>query len=207
MRTISNILIFSLLIFGTSCFAKVIDIKSGEVQAAKHYIFDTIHLNLEELTNEARTVFSGTCIEVNEIEKDKLAKLPVIEYTFKIDEGIKGVKNKKKIKFRQWKATVKNGGYVLGEKYVLFLHGNSELALTSPVGFLQGQFQIFEDNGSKVVKNKIGNFGLVENPRTRRKLSLKDKSLVKYLESRSLSGEAIGYEQFVTAVKSLVKEQ
>jgi hypothetical protein len=73
----------------------------------------------------------------------------VVEYTFLVREGIKGVRTGQKVVFRQ----VRSGGlgrsgvpgvpeYRAGQDLVLFLHGESRLGLTSPVGLLQGAFAV-----------------------------------------------------------------
>ena len=201
------IIFFVLLTFTTSTVkGHIVDINQGEVKDIKHYVFDTVHLNLKELIENAGIIFSGTCIKVNEIERDPFSGLNVVEFTFKIDEGIKGTSNSKKISFKQWKPTVKDSGYEIGQKYVLFLHGNSKLALTSPVGFLQGQFKVFGDGEKKSVKNKLGNFGLTSDIKTTRKLYLKDKKLSRYLRERSDAGATIAYREFILAIKYLAED-
>lgn len=173
----------------------------------RHFFFDTIPMNLEEITQGADRIFAGKCIDVKEIEDDPESKLPVFEYTFKVTEALKGTVNDETITFKQWTPTVRDAGYVIGSNYILFLHPNSERGLTSPVGFLQGQFEI-DSKGffrrNKVVKNKAGNKGLYRNPRNKKVISLRKNQFINdYVSRCSELGIPIRYKEFTEAVKEL----
>lgn len=186
--------------------AKTVKVEPGKVKEVRHFIFDTAPLNLEELSGKAGVIFSGTCLDAQFIKKDPVSKLPVVKYTFKIEEGIRGVETGDTFTFKQWAATVRNDGYILGEEYVLFLHANSKGGLTSPVGFLQGKFKILREGAQLVVKNKLNNFGLVENPKTRARISLRNKELEKHLFERTTAGDSVLHEDFMKVIKELAKE-
>jgi len=174
------------------------------------FVFDTIPANLEEITNESNRVFTGLCTDIEEIKKDPKAKLPVVKYTFKITEAIKGVNRKKEISFKQWKPTTREAGYEVGQKYLLFLNADSELGLTSPVGFLQGRFtvEIDENTNEEVVLNNLGNIGLSRNLRTQKKISSTgDKELDEYISRSSESGEIIRYKEFIRTVKHFANKK
>ena len=176
----------------------------------RHFVFDTIPLNLEEITKDADRIFFGKCISIEEIEDDLESKLPVFEYTFKTIEGIKGVDNEQIVIFKQWQPTVRTTGYEEDKKYVLFLYPNSERGLTSPVGFEQGLFDI-ETKGiirKDVVRNRANNRGLNRNLRTQKRVVInEDKYINDYIENCSELGTPMRYQEFVKAVKYLVKRQ
>ena len=194
-----------------SCFAN--DINTDEKpKIERHFVFDTIPLNLEELVNAAGKIFSGKCIKVRNIEDDPKAKLPVIEYTFKITEIIKGISSDtKEITIRQWEPTGKTAGYDAGNKYVVFLYPTNDRGLTSPVALSQGRFDI-ESSGfirrREVVKNSFNNKGLYRNLKTRAKVTIKeDKFIDDYLSQCSESGAPMRYGEFIKAVRYLAERQ
>ncbi len=51
-------------------------------------------------------------------------------------------------------------GYRKGQKLLLFLHGDSRLGLTSPVGFTQGVFRMIQDRDGLKAVNGVGNSNL-----------------------------------------------
>ena len=185
--------------------------ESSSVKIERHFVFDTVPLNLEEITSASNRIFTGTCTNVEEIEDDPESKLPVFKYTFKINDAIKGLQGKEEITFKQWKPTAKDAGYEVGNKYILFLYPDSERGLTSPVGFLQGQFEV-ERKGlirkKEVVRNKASNKGLNRNLRTQKKVLInEDQYINDYIESCSELGIPMRYQEFVKAVKYLVKRE
>lgn len=202
-----SFIIFLCSLFFCSNFAKayVVDSNGANGRFVGHFVFDTLPLNLDALAETADRVFVGTCIGIKDIKKDKLAKVHVVKYTFQISEGIKGVDGKTEINFKQWKATTREAGYKIGEKYVLFLYPNSRLGLTSPVGFLQGQFNINTDSIShrEFVINKLGNKGLYKN--------LKAQSTDEHYHSHPGEGTSeatlIERDEFVKNLKAIVKSQ
>ena len=179
-------------------------------QQVSGLVFDSLPLNLEETTSSAGKVFSGTCTEAKEVKKDLVSNLHIIGYTFKINEKIKGFKNKQgsnEISFKQWVPTTRDAGYEVGKKYVLFLCPESTLGLTSPVGYLHGKFNIVKDkDNTEVVTNGLSNKGLSRNLRTKKKIFIyEDKALDEYIDSSSEHGEPIRYEDFIRSVKHFVK--
>lgn len=176
----------------------------------RHFVFDSVPLTLDEIAESADRIFTGYCLKVEEIEKDPISNLPVIKYTFKIIERIKGLENINNsiVTFKQWKATATDSNYEIGKKYVLFLYPNSKLGLTNPVGILQGQFNI-ENNGNNedYVINKVSNTGLTRNLKSQKRLLIKnDKNLNDYLNNCSEEGKPIKYKDFIKAVKYLINQ-
>ena len=207
------ILCISLILFCSLIYRAIANEgnESSNIKLERHFVFDTVPLNLEEITAASDRIFTGICTNVEGIEDDPESKLPVFQYTFKIIETIKGLQGKKTVTFKQWEPTVKDAGYEAGKKYILFLYPDSERGLTSPVGFLQGQFDV-EKKGfirkNEVVKNKNNNRGLNRNLRTQKKVILhEDEYINDYIESCSEIGIPMRYQEFVKAVKYLVKRE
>lgn len=193
-----------------SALARIIKSSEIDYQSIKaHFIFDTAPANLEELIESSDRIFTGTCTNAEVIKNDKRAKLPVVRYTFEIQEGIKGVSNKDKINFKQWEPTTRDSGYETGKKYVLFLYPNSALGLTSPVGFLQGQFTVQKDiNNNETVINKISNSGLTRNIKAKKILSA-DKTysrIYNQIEESSEKAKKINYKEFIELIKYLMNQ-
>lgn len=203
-------IILSYLCLTFNCaFALQIDESDVKNEHTGHFVFDTVPINLEEITESGDRIFAGVCTNVEEIKKDPQAKLPVVKYTFKIIEKIKGFEGQKEVSFKQWLPTTTDAGYEIGKKYVLFLYPNSTIGLTSPVGFLQGHFSVSIDPATEeeVVVNKLGNRGLSRNLKTQRKIQIDpDKELNNYISQSSENGDFIRYKEFVKTVKYLVKE-
>ncbi len=177
-----------------------------QVESTSRFIFDSIPLNLDEITDSADRVFAGVCEEIEEIEKDPISNLRVVKYTFKITEAIIGI-NSDEITFTQWKPTTTDVGYVVGEKYVIFLYPNSRLGLTSPVGYMQGKFLVEKqgsNRGVELIRNKLNNIGLSKNLKTQKRISIgTDQSLNNYIQECSEAGKPIKYRDFINAVRYL----
>lgn len=208
-------LLFTLLVLisQSSSFAKTDTSEiTNKPKIERHFVFDTIPLNLEEITNSAGLIFSGVCTDKEEIENDPESNLPVYKYTFQVIEAIKGLDpSEKEVTFKQWKPTVKGAGYDIGEKYILFLYPKSNLGLTSPVGYLQGQFEI-ETSGllfrKEVVSNKVKNLGLSRNLRTQKKINIQDDEYLNYyLHKCSEGGIPMRYKEFVKIVRHLIEKE
>lgn len=207
---------FSLLlptIFISVCLANIIEeSESTEVEKPKierHFVFETIPMNLKEIVDASGIIFTGNCTSSEDIENDVESKLPVIKYTFKITECIKGECNKE-ITFKQWQPTTKSTNYEVGKKYVLFLYPKSERGLTSPVALEQGSFEITKKGLIKrkeVVRNKLNNRGLNRNLKTQKTISIdKDKYINEYVNRCSELGIPMRYQEFIKAVRYLLEE-
>ncbi len=187
----------------SSCFAQA-DVR--RVEPVHNFVFDSLPLNLEEITDSADRVFAGVCETIESLEKDPASNLPVVKYTFTVSEAIKGVTTDK-ITFTQWKPTAVDAGYEIGQKYVIFLYPDSRLGLTSPVGYMQGKFEVEKkgsNRGSEYIRNKLNNVGLSKNLRTRKRISIgTDQFLNDYINECSSSGKSIRYKDFIKAVKGL----
>ena len=124
-------------------------------------------VNLEEMVQLADRVFRGRCLATREVPG--VAGLQAMEYTFEVTEGVKGTETGQRIVFRQVLAPRRGvrgipgmPGYHEGQDLLMFLHGDSQLGLTSPVGFNQGVFRVLNqgEDGVRVV-NGLDNRNLV----------------------------------------------
>ena len=192
-----------ILIFAQVSFSQNLN---RQVESSSHFVFDSLPLNLDEITDSADRIFAGVCEKIEEIEKDPVANLRVVKYTFKVTEALRGVTSDE-ITFTQWKPTTIDAGYVIGEKYVIFLYPNSRLGLTSPVGYMQGKFLVEKKGSSRgveLIRNKLNNIGLSKNLRTQKRISINaDKSLSDYIQECSEAGNPIKYRDFINAVRYL----
>lgn len=183
----------------------VTKLKSGNL------VFDSVPLNLEEITNSANRIFTGICTSIEEIENDSESKnLSVVKFKFKVTEAIKGITSDDEITLKFWQPAAKGANYKVGEKYILFLYKDSDLGFTSPVGYLQGQFQVEKTGANRkveFVRNKLSNKGIYRNIKTQRTINLeKDKILNDYISKSSEEGKPIRYKDFVQTVRYLIKE-
>ncbi len=126
-------------------------------------------LNLVEMVQLADRVFWGECLSVEEKSGDP-SSLPVLEYVFTVQGGIKGVQTGETVTFRQIgsspQGTVDIPDYQKGQELLLFLHGDSRLGLTSPVGLAQGVFQL-----KRTAEGEIGVLNALENTNLEYRLS------------------------------------
>lgn len=126
-------------------------------------------LNLVEMVQLADRVFWGKCLSVEEKSGDATS-VPVLEYVFAVQGGIKGVQTGETVVFRQL-GTGPQGAldiphYQKGQEILLFLHGDSRLGLTSPVGLAQGVFQL-----KRTAEGEIGVLNALENTNLKYMLS------------------------------------
>ncbi len=84
--------------------------------------------------------------------------------TFEVDRAVKGDPGSTvTVKLLAGQSIVGLPRFQEGEEVVLFLYGESELGLTSPVGFGQGKFSVIEDKlNRKIAVNEFGNRDLMK---------------------------------------------
>ena len=121
-------------------------------------------VNLVEMETLADRIFLGQCLSV---EKGVNARaLPYYEYRFRVSRGLKGVTDGQTVVFRQLAPSSSTPAlplprYRAGESALVFLHPDSSLGLTSPVGLVQGVFQTMDQDGRMKVVNGVDNRNLV----------------------------------------------
>lgn len=143
-----------------------------------HFLVKTY--NLEEMVSAADRIFVGRLIRTREGFIDaRGGTIPITIYTFAVDEPIKGVGKKnltiRQVGHRSDPSSVFGHSaphYREGEVLMIFLAGDSEIGLTSPIGLGQGVFHVKTDRGAKVsVANERRNAGLLDgSPRVERAL-------------------------------------
>lgn len=130
-------------------------------------------MNFSQLAGGADRIFIGTCSSVKEGQTAE--GLPFTEYTFTVLEGFKGQVGET-VTFRQvgqlaprryndkLAQVFRVPGmpvYRPGQKALLFLHADSRIGLTSPVGLFQGAFLLSTDlAGAEVAVNGADNANL-----------------------------------------------
>lgn len=125
-------------------------------------------VNLFEMVRLADRVFWGTCLRMK-TEPAGATGLLVTAYTFEVREGIKGVNAGETVVFRQISQVQKGFGipglpqYHEGQQALIFLHADSRIGLTSPVGLSQGVFQVEKIQDYLAVSNSLDNRNLAHN--------------------------------------------
>jgi hypothetical protein len=128
-----------------------------------------VPLGLAELTGGAGRIFVA---RVERVEAGRDAEgLPAVWTTFAVSETLKGPASEH-VTLKQLGTSF--GGadariaphadvprYEPGESVVLFVHPESTLGFTSPVGLGQGCFRIRDRDGTRVAVNDVGNRNLV----------------------------------------------
>ena len=125
-------------------------------------------VNLFEMVKLADRVFWGKYLKMKTAQ-DGATGLLVTAYTFEVREGIKGVSAGETVVFRQISQGQKGFGipglpqYHEGQEALLFLHADSRIGLTSPVGLSQGVFRVEKIQDYLGVSNSLGNRNLAHN--------------------------------------------
>jgi hypothetical protein len=104
-------------------------------------------LALAQLTREAGLIFSGTVLSVTR-DPAQNGAVPSVRTTFKIEQGLRGVRTGEVLTIREWAGLWEAGErYRPGQRVFLFLYAASKLGLTSPVGGAAGSFSV-DENGN-----------------------------------------------------------
>lgn len=123
-------------------------------------------VNLEEMVRLSGRIVQGRCVEVR-VEQDARAGAVTV-VTLQVDRTVKG-KADRKIEIRLTGGLGPGGRpevvgmprFLVGEEVILFLHRESRLGLTSPVGLGQGKFVLRPDGrGGRAAVNEFGNRAL-----------------------------------------------
>lgn len=121
-------------------------------------------LGLDEMVRISERVFLGKCLKAEELV-DSRSGHSVREYHFLVTDAIKGVENGETVVFRQIRSVGQGAiplpgipHYRKGQEILLFLHGDSKLGLTSPVGMSQGTlYREKMENGESGFMNPLRN--------------------------------------------------
>ncbi len=100
--------------------------------------------SLEEMVQFADRVFRGRCLATRVVPG--VVGMEAMEYTFEVSEGVKGTETGQRIVFRQVLAPRRGmrgiagmPSYHEGQDLLMFLHGDSQLGLTSAESSLLSQ--------------------------------------------------------------------
>src|SRR5213082_2001570 len=75
-------------------------------------------LSIDELSQRAGLIFTATVVKIEESGQDS-----VVRITFKIEDGIRGVRSGDELTVREWSGAWNGAArYRVGEKLLLFLH-------------------------------------------------------------------------------------
>ena len=102
-------------------------------------------VNLPEMVSLADRVFIGKCLRVEQISAGSVP-FPLTRYFFEVRRALKGTQPGETVTFRQVDSGRPGSGpsglprFQKGQEVLLFLHEESSLGLTSPVGLSQGVF-------------------------------------------------------------------
>lgn len=126
--------------------------------AATHAM-SVLPLQLDEIAANAHLVFQGTCTG-NRSEHDIQTGMVVTYTTFDVQETLKGSAGPSHT-IKQAGGEIDNAShriegipsFTVGQEYVVFLYGVSNLGFSSPVGLGQGQFAVADGPAGKQLSN------------------------------------------------------
>lgn len=127
-------------------------------------------VNLEQMTDRAAKIFEGRCVETS-VTRDPQIGREVLTATFEVGRTVKGEVGST-ITVRMLAGAGQEAGaregtagmprFRPGDDVVLFLYGESDLGLSSPVGLGQGRFSVIEDKaGRRIAVNDMANKNLL----------------------------------------------
>lgn len=108
---------------------------------------------LRRLTQNSGYIFDGTVLSVERVEADA-GSVDLVQITFRVEQGIRGVRNGQVVTIREWGGLWNSGQrYRSGERLLLFLYKPSKLGLTSPVDGPLGRIAV--DSGGNAIFDRI----------------------------------------------------
>lgn len=150
-------------------------------------------VNLEEMTTSAASIFSGTVLDVTETLDPGIGRAITL-VTFEVDRVAKGdIGSALTVRMLGGESGNVAGvpSFRPGDDVVLFLYGNSDLGLASPVGLGQGRFAVTTDKeGRRIAINDFGNRNLLRGltPQARERLGA---SLTEWQSRRDVESDAL----------------
>lgn len=135
------------------------------------YALSVRTINLEETVRLSGQAFFGRCLETHDLPRDE-GGIAVRAYRFLVLEPILNTQAGEIVEFHQVRGGRTAGGifgmpeFQKGQELLLFLHPESRLGLTSPVGIHQGVFRpVRLADGETRFVNGAGNRNLAVNLR------------------------------------------
>ena len=186
----------------------ILSLISGFVVGKDSQAVRVREINLEEIVNVAQHIFSGFCVGVESRYDNKTGR-DAFFFKFKISKMIKG-EQLNEFTFKMSKTAVNIGSSppcIAENEVVIFLHGESDLGFTSPVGVGQGQFWVkYLPTGQKVVVNGNNNFNLfkgIDEAKYKNKFA-GSKDLTKIQKVLKQQSGEIDYQTFITIVEGMI---
>jgi hypothetical protein len=121
-------------------------------------------VNLAYLARRAGVVVQGRVMNVRYEGLPGYPHIPTVVVTVQVERMLRGPEGAQ-YTFRQWLMGREmyrgKGGYMVGQRLMLFLPSPSQYGLSSPLGHEQGRFKIVPDaRGQETIANGYGNAGL-----------------------------------------------
>ena len=192
----------------TKLIAIMLGLTCGWIMSDGALAVSVKHMNLEEITSTARTIFSGRCTG-SESKVDAETGRDAVFYTFSVSKVIKGTPAKE-YTLKMSKVAVNalhTSLFKKGDEVVLFLYGKSTLGFSSPVGLGQGKFRVkYSHTGEKLVVNERNNrnlFSGVDRAKYMKKFTGSD-SLAKIESTMASPQGTIDYHTFVTLIEGIL---
>lgn len=140
--------------------------------------------SLHQLAASAGYIFVGTVTTVQRTPAVHPNEVETIRVTFRVDEGVRGVRSRQTLTIREW-AGLWNAGerYRVGERVVMMLYRPSPVGLTSPVGGGMGKFALDGDGNLDMATEQGGSLAHdpVAGPWMRGKSHASGRDLVRVL--------------------------
>ncbi len=163
-------------------------------------------VNLAYLARRAGVVVQGRVVNVRYEGLPGYPNIPTVVVTVQVERMLRGPEGAQ-YTFRQWLMGREmyrgKGGYMVGQRLMLFLPPPSQYGLSSPLGHEQGRFKIVPDaRGQETIANGYGNAGLFKNvPEMAEKAgaSLNEKQM----QTASTPSGAVPLNDFVDLVEHL----
>jgi len=179
-------------------------------------------VNLGDMAKQADRILAGRILSVREASVlGGGGSIPVMEYTMSVSHVLKGQADSQ-IVIRHFR--VSGGTFLLGngsmgrielpiyrtnEDLILFLTADSSLGLSSPVGLIQGVFQIKKDKQGlpASVANALNNAGLLKGIKSNQTHRLRSMPSGQgdLLTPLSTKEGPISYESFIAVVTEMAK--
>lgn len=176
-------------------------------------------VNLIEMVESAARIFHGRCLSVHEVVPSE-DEISYYVYEFEVLDGIQGVETGETLRFRQVMG-LRGRHFPIrglptfqpGQQLILFLHGDGETGLTSPVGLHQGVFERREDSSGGIGwLNGTNNTNLAAdlNADKAKRLGLDPARLEEFRRGKALSLESLkcsvqGIQRVLSERKSNLK--
>ena len=104
----------------------------------------TVEAALRAMSTQAAVMFVGTVTGVRRVDGDGFAAAGVVEVTFAVEKGIRGVGDGEAYVLREWGGLWSAGAprFTAGSRLLMMLHAPGATGLSSPVGGMDGAIPV-----------------------------------------------------------------